>query len=167
MSVRSFCRNAAHSCCLLFSILLFCKRTHTTDKKIKALSLSVPILHNPIKDHLSYVTSRCTFPIRVQLLWSCCSIQLPVIWLVVMFLHCCLALLALFSLSGASDPGCEELIKPLEDRSKVQCPQQRHSPWSWTEFKLFWLPEGWIVITDAPSSSKKTNKKNPDLTLDG
>ncbi|KAL3975934.1 adhesion G-protein coupled receptor G6 [Sarotherodon galilaeus] len=36
-----------------------------------------------------------------------------------MFLHCCLALLALSSLSGASDPGCEELIKPLEDRSKI------------------------------------------------
>ncbi|XP_063346106.1 uncharacterized protein LOC134639031 [Pelmatolapia mariae] len=36
-----------------------------------------------------------------------------------MFLHCCLALLALFSLSGASDPGCEELIKPVEDRSKL------------------------------------------------
>ncbi|XP_071338834.1 uncharacterized protein [Trachinotus anak] len=29
----------------------------------------------------------------------------------------CLALLALCSLTAASDPGCEELIKPLEDRS--------------------------------------------------
>ncbi|XP_040011208.1 uncharacterized protein LOC120805228 [Xiphias gladius] len=33
--------------------------------------------------------------------------------------HFCLALLALSSLTAASDPGCEELIKPLEDRSQV------------------------------------------------
>ncbi|XP_054467452.1 uncharacterized protein LOC129101600 [Anoplopoma fimbria] len=31
----------------------------------------------------------------------------------------CLALLALSYLTAASDPGCEELLKPLEDRSQV------------------------------------------------
>uniref|UniRef100_A0A3Q0T0R2 Apolipoprotein M n=1 Tax=Amphilophus citrinellus TaxID=61819 RepID=A0A3Q0T0R2_AMPCI len=36
-----------------------------------------------------------------------------------MFLHYCLPLLTLFLLSGASDPGCEELIKPVEDKSKL------------------------------------------------
>uniref|UniRef100_A0A087YK31 Uncharacterized LOC103142974 n=1 Tax=Poecilia formosa TaxID=48698 RepID=A0A087YK31_POEFO len=36
-----------------------------------------------------------------------------------MFVQFCFALLALSSLTAASDPGCDELIKPLEDRSKV------------------------------------------------
>ncbi|XP_058492202.1 uncharacterized protein LOC131463996 [Solea solea] len=36
-----------------------------------------------------------------------------------MFPRLCLALLALSSLAAASDPGCEELVKPLEDRSKI------------------------------------------------
>ncbi|KAM7391778.1 hypothetical protein PAMP_022436 [Pampus punctatissimus] len=31
----------------------------------------------------------------------------------------CFALLALFSLTAASDPDCEELIKPVEDKSQV------------------------------------------------
>uniref|UniRef100_A0A3B5PUS4 Interleukin n=1 Tax=Xiphophorus maculatus TaxID=8083 RepID=A0A3B5PUS4_XIPMA len=36
-----------------------------------------------------------------------------------MFVQFCFALLALSSLTAASDPGCDELIKPLEDQSKV------------------------------------------------
>ncbi|XP_072244176.1 uncharacterized protein [Leuresthes tenuis] len=36
-----------------------------------------------------------------------------------MSVQLCLALLALSSLTAASDPGCDELTKPLEDRSKV------------------------------------------------
>ncbi|XP_008417094.1 uncharacterized protein LOC103470433 [Poecilia reticulata] len=36
-----------------------------------------------------------------------------------MFVQLCFALLALSSLTTASDPGCDELIKPLQDRSKV------------------------------------------------
>ncbi|XP_012716803.2 uncharacterized protein LOC105925477 [Fundulus heteroclitus] len=36
-----------------------------------------------------------------------------------MFAQLCSVLLALSSLAAASDPGCDELIKPLEDRSKV------------------------------------------------
>ncbi|XP_044053682.1 uncharacterized protein LOC122876877 [Siniperca chuatsi] len=36
-----------------------------------------------------------------------------------MSVHFCLALLALSSLTAASDPDCEELLKPLEDRSRI------------------------------------------------
>ncbi|KAK5619788.1 hypothetical protein CRENBAI_007314 [Crenichthys baileyi] len=36
-----------------------------------------------------------------------------------MFVQFCFALLALYSLAAASDPGCDELIKPLEDCSKI------------------------------------------------
>ncbi|KAM9743111.1 uncharacterized protein ACNS7B_010728 [Menidia menidia] len=36
-----------------------------------------------------------------------------------MFVHLCLALLALSSLSAASEPDCDEHIKPLEDQSKI------------------------------------------------
>lgn len=44
-----------------------------------------------------------------------------------MSVQVCLALLALSSLTAASDPDCEELLKPLEDRSRVRCPQHSHS----------------------------------------
>ncbi|KAK5619789.1 hypothetical protein CRENBAI_007315 [Crenichthys baileyi] len=36
-----------------------------------------------------------------------------------MFAQFCFAFLALYSLAAASDPACDELIKPLEDRSKA------------------------------------------------
>uniref|UniRef100_G3P718 Apolipoprotein M n=1 Tax=Gasterosteus aculeatus aculeatus TaxID=481459 RepID=G3P718_GASAC len=36
-----------------------------------------------------------------------------------MWVQCCLALLALSFVTASSDPGCQELLKPQEDRSKI------------------------------------------------
>lgn len=59
--------------------------------------------------------------------WSCRVLAVVVIWLLIMFVQVCLALLALSSLTAASNPDCEELRKPLEDRNRVRCPQHSHS----------------------------------------
>ncbi|MEY6259405.1 hypothetical protein WJF03_23085, partial [Salmonella enterica subsp. enterica serovar Corvallis] len=49
----------------------------------------------------------------------CSRIHLTSIQHLTMFAQFCFAFLALYSLAAASDPACDELIKPLEDRSKI------------------------------------------------
>ncbi|XP_030272654.1 uncharacterized protein LOC115581582 [Sparus aurata] len=71
----------------------------------------------------------------------------------------CLALLALSSLTAAADPDCEELIKPLEDRSKLP------GKWIYTagtsdnkelleELKM--VNSSWIELSPIPDSTDMT-----------
>ncbi|XP_070690647.1 uncharacterized protein [Pempheris klunzingeri] len=71
----------------------------------------------------------------------------------------CLALLALSSLTAASDPDCEELLKPLEDRSQV------YGKWIWhagisdnkmTMEELKLINSSWIDFTPIPDSDDMT-----------
>ncbi|KAI4819975.1 hypothetical protein KUCAC02_027975 [Chaenocephalus aceratus] len=67
----------------------------------------------------------------------------------------CLALLALSSLTAASDPVCEDLLKPLEDRSRVAGKWIFHAGVSDTEdlmSVLKTLNSSWIKLTPIPGS---------------
>lgn len=95
---------------------------------------SPPTCHLPIPPKLSlslphiYASLRLVvFTVAFLQEWSCRVLAVVVIWLLIMFVQVCLALLALSSLTAASNPDCEELRKPLEDRNRVRCPQHSHS----------------------------------------
>lgn len=70
----------------------------------------------------------------------------------------CLALLALSSLTAASDPDCEELLKTLEDRSKL------HGKWIYyagvaaSEGTMYLksIKSSWIELTPIPDSDDMT-----------
>lgn len=47
-----------------------------------------------------------------------------VVWLFIMSVRVCLALLALSCLTAASSPDCKELLNPLKDQSRVGSPQR-------------------------------------------
>ncbi|KAK5871354.1 hypothetical protein PBY51_004239 [Eleginops maclovinus] len=71
----------------------------------------------------------------------------------------CLALLALSSLTAASDPECEDLLKPLEDRSRVAGKWIFHSGVSdngelMSELKN--VNSSWIKLTPIPGSGDMT-----------
>lgn len=71
----------------------------------------------------------------------------------------CLALLALFSLTAASDPGCEELLKPLEDRNKVSGKWIFHAGTSDNEKlleELRTINSSWIELSPIPDSDDMT-----------
>lgn len=53
-------------------------------------------------------------PAEAALSCTCCLI---------MSVQFCLVLLALSSLTAASDPDCDKLLKPLEDQNLVRCPE--------------------------------------------
>uniref|UniRef100_A0A3Q2EHY2 Apolipoprotein M n=1 Tax=Cyprinodon variegatus TaxID=28743 RepID=A0A3Q2EHY2_CYPVA len=72
------------------------------------------MLHN-ILSPILYLAS----PERAHLSHPHRNIHLTSIQLLTMFAQFCFAFLAISSLAAASDQGCDELIKPLEDRSKV------------------------------------------------
>lgn len=72
-----------------------------------------------------------------------------------MSVHLCLALLALSSLTAASEPDCEELIKPLEDRSAVYGKWIFHAGISDHEElqkELQGINSSWIEISPTPDS---------------
>uniref|UniRef100_A0A3Q1AN77 Apolipoprotein M n=1 Tax=Amphiprion ocellaris TaxID=80972 RepID=A0A3Q1AN77_AMPOC len=88
----------------------------------------------------------------------CCGIQLTVIWLLIMSVQFCLALLALSSLTAASDPGCEELLKILEDRSKLHGKWIYYAGVSATEGinYLKSIQSSWIELSPIPDSDDMT-----------
>ncbi|XP_072244178.1 uncharacterized protein [Leuresthes tenuis] len=74
-----------------------------------------------------------------------------------MSVQLCLALLALSSLTAASDPGCDELTKPLEDRSKIYGKWIFHSATSESEEQMKVLKtanSSLIEITPLPGSDE-------------
>ncbi|KAL7392474.1 hypothetical protein ABVT39_025269 [Epinephelus coioides] len=67
----------------------------------------------------------------------------------------CLALLALSSLTAASDPGCEELLKPLEDQRQVSGKWIFHAATSDSEEMMKsvrTLDSSWIELSPKPDS---------------
>ncbi|XP_005804036.2 uncharacterized protein LOC102228820 [Xiphophorus maculatus] len=96
-------------------------------------------------------------PKRAQLSCPCNRIHLTSIQLPTMFVHFCFALLALSSLTAASDPGCDELIKPLEDRSKIYGQWVLHAGASDSEQNLNAkkiVNSSWIKLATIPDSDE-------------
>ena len=76
-----------------------------------------------------------------------------------MSIRFCLALLALSSLSAASDPDCNELIKPLEDRTKVAGKWIYHVGATENEDtlkQLHFINSSWIILSPIPDSDDMT-----------
>ncbi|KAM4745295.1 uncharacterized protein FYW61_011876 [Anableps anableps] len=74
-----------------------------------------------------------------------------------MFVQFCFTLLALSSLAAASDPGCDELIKPLEDRSKIYGKWVLHAGASDSEQNLKAkkiVNSSWIKLSTIPDSDE-------------
>uniref|UniRef100_A0A3B3UTJ6 Uncharacterized LOC106953429 n=1 Tax=Poecilia latipinna TaxID=48699 RepID=A0A3B3UTJ6_9TELE len=74
-----------------------------------------------------------------------------------MFVQFCFALLALSSLTAASDPGCDELIKPLEDRSKIYGKWVLHAGASDSEQNLNAkkiVNSSWVKLATIPDSDE-------------
>uniref|UniRef100_A0A3B5B591 Apolipoprotein M n=1 Tax=Stegastes partitus TaxID=144197 RepID=A0A3B5B591_9TELE len=70
----------------------------------------------------------------------------------------CLALLALSSLTAASDPGCEELLKTLEDRSRIHGKWIYYAGVSSNEgiADLKNIQSSWIELSPIPDSDDMT-----------
>ncbi|XP_038147742.1 uncharacterized protein LOC119787777 [Cyprinodon tularosa] len=74
-----------------------------------------------------------------------------------MFAKFCFTLLALCSLAAASDQGCEELIKPLEDRSKIYGKWVLHAGASDSEKNLKAkkiVNSSWIKLSSIPDTEE-------------
>ncbi|XP_012716802.2 uncharacterized protein LOC105925476 [Fundulus heteroclitus] len=87
------------------------------------------------------------------------SIHLTSVPLLAMFAQLCSVLLALSSLAAASDPGCDELIKPLEDRSKIYGKWVLHAGASDSEQNLKAkkiVNSSWVKLSAIPNSDEFT-----------
>ncbi|XP_041855603.1 uncharacterized protein LOC121649107 [Melanotaenia boesemani] len=74
-----------------------------------------------------------------------------------MSVQLCLALLALSSLTAASDPDCDELTKPLEDRSKIHGKWIFHVGTSDSEEQLKAMKSiysSWMELSPLPGSDE-------------
>lgn len=109
----------------------------TNSKVLSSTHLSSPHHHHhhhpPSPSSLPHIyTASQLFRVASLQEWSGRGSAVANSWLLTMSVPVCLTLLALFSLTAASNPECDELRKPLTNQTQVRCPQ--HSHWGWSSF---------------------------------